>query len=80
MADHRAGGGEALGGRAQQIREIRIAAVALSAVENQGRAASALLPVRSTLVAPILPDPMLRTSPLPASRVSNSPNGIEPSR
>ena len=43
-------------------------------------AASFLLPVRSTLVAPILPEPTLRMSPSPAARVSSRPNGIEPSR
>ena len=42
-------------------------------------AARPLRPVRSTLVAPILPEPILRRSPAPASRVSRSPNGIEPS-
>ena len=35
---------------------------------------------RSTFVAPILPEPMLRISPRPASRVSRRPKGIEPSR
>src|SRR3954470_18077640 len=43
-------------------------------------AARPLLPVRSTLVAPMLPDPMVRMSPRPAARVRTSPNGIEPSR
>ena len=36
--------------------------------------------LRSTLVAPMLPEPMLRTSPLPAARVNSSPKGIEPNR
>ena len=43
-------------------------------------AASGLLPVRSTLVAPMLPEPILRMSPWPASLVSTRPNGIEPIR
>ena len=43
-------------------------------------AASGLLPVRSTLVAPILPEPMERMSGVPAQRVRMRPNGIEPRR
>jgi hypothetical protein len=43
-------------------------------------AASVLLPVRSTLVAPMLPEPILRMSPMPAAWVRIRPNGIEPSR
>ena len=43
-------------------------------------AAAHFLPVRSTLVAPILPEPILRTSPAPESAVKIRPNGIEPSR
>ncbi len=43
-------------------------------------AASPLRPVRSTLVAPILPEPIERMSGVPASRVRIKPNGIEPSR
>ena len=35
-------------------------------------------PVRSTLVAPMLPEPIWRRSPAPASRVAITPNGIEP--
>ena len=58
----------------------RIAAVALRQSSSKVSAASHLRPVRSTLVAPILPEPILRRSPVPASRVSISPNGIDPSR
>ena len=43
-------------------------------------AARPRLPVRSTLVAPILPEPTARMSPSPAALVSSSPNGMEPSR
>src|SRR5262245_62161400 len=43
-------------------------------------AARPLRPVRKTLVAPILPEPIVRMSVVPASRVRISPNGIEPSR
>jgi len=43
-------------------------------------AARPLRPVRSTLVAPILPEPIERRSCVPASLVSTRPNGIEPSR
>ena len=43
-------------------------------------AAAPLLPVRSTLVAPMLPDPMARKSPRPNARVTSTPKGIEPRR
>ena len=43
-------------------------------------AAAHFLPVRSTLVAPILPEPILRTSPAPDTKVKNRPKGMEPSR
>ena len=56
----------------------RIAAVALRQSRTNVSAASHLLPVRSTLVAPILPEPISRTSPFPARRVSTNPNGIDP--
>ncbi len=53
---------------------------ALERVASKRRGGEALLPVRSTLVAPILPEPMARMSGPPAARVRISPNGIEPSR
>ena len=53
-----------------------LAAVAAMSVA----AARPLRPVRSTLVAPILPEPMARMSAVPASRVRISPNGIEPQK
>ena len=53
---------------------------ALQPSSSSVAAASPLLPVRSTLVAPMLPEPILRTSPRPAACVSSRPNGIEPSR
>ena len=43
-------------------------------------AASGLLPVRSTLWAPILPEPIERKSCVPASFVRMTPNGTEPKR
>src|ERR1043166_1345782 len=43
-------------------------------------AAAHFFPVRSTLVAPILPEPILRTSPAPASQEKIRPKGIEPNR
>ena len=58
---------------------ISTAAVPFSASRRRVSAASGLLPVRSTLVAPMLPDPMLRTSPCPASLVRMRPKGMEPS-
>ena len=42
--------------------------------------ANDLLPVLSTLVAPMLPDPIRRMSPSPAMRVNTSPKGMEPIR
>ena len=53
---------------------------ALGASSSSVAAASPLRPVRRTLVAPILPEPIWRRSPGPRSRVRISPNGIEPSR
>jgi hypothetical protein len=38
------------------------------------------LPVRRTLVAPILPDPISLRFEIPPSLVNTSPNGIEPKR
>ena len=52
----------------------------LPASRSSVAAAAALLPVRSTLVAPMLPEPMARRSPRPSARVISTPNGIEPSR
>ena len=59
---------------------ISTAAAPFNASSSRVAAASPLRPVRNTLVAPILPEPTLRISPNPAARVSNRPNGIEPSR
>ena len=56
------------------------ATVPLSTSASSVAAASPLRPVRSTLVAPILPEPIARMSCVPASRVKMRPNGIEPSR
>jgi len=56
------------------------AATPLAASSSSVAAASPLWPVRRTLVAPILPEPIARMSPRPAARVSSRPNGIEPSR
>ena len=42
--------------------------------------AAGLFPVRSTLVAPILPDPICRKSPRPKARVITMPKGIDPKR
>ena len=44
------------------------------------RAARSRRPLRSTLVAPMLPEPMARGSPAPAAFMTITPNGIEPSR
>ena len=42
--------------------------------------AANLFPVRKTLVAPILPDPIFRKSPSPSNFAIRIPNGIEPRR
>ena len=59
---------------------ISTAAVPFSASSRSVAAARLFRPVRSTLVAPILPEPMARMSPRPAMRVTTRPKGIEPSR
>ena len=59
---------------------ITAAAVAFSMSPSSVSAARSLRPVRRTLVVPMLPEPILRRSPAPASRVTITPNGIEPSR
>ena len=41
---------------------------------------SPLPPERMTLVAPMLPEPWARTSPLPARRISSRPKGMLPAR
>src|SRR5487761_526710 len=61
-------------------RATATATAPLPASRMSVAAANPLRPVRSTLVAPILPEPIRLTSPKPASRVRINPNGIEPSR
>ena len=67
-------------------RRAIITAIAAMLLAQPGQALdpsqsiSPLRPVRSTLVAPILPEPMPLMSPSPAALVSSRPNGIEPSR
>ena len=61
-------------------RASSTAAAPLPPSSSRVAAARARRPVRSTLVAPILPEPTWRMSPSPAARVSSRPNGIEPSR
>ena len=51
------------------------AAVPFSASNSKVAAANPLWPVRSTLVAPMLPEPIERMSVVPASFVSTRPNG-----
>ena len=58
---------------------ISTATAPLSRSSNKVAAASPLRPVRSTLVAPILPEPICRKSPAPVRRVSTRPKGMEPS-
>jgi hypothetical protein len=61
-------------------RASKTAAAPLAPSHNKVAAAAHFLPVRSTLVAPILPDPILRTSPAPEAIEKNRPKGIEPRR
>ena len=55
----------------RHARVASTAGVPLSASQTSVAAASSLRPVRSTLVAPILPEPMARMSSTPASRVDD---------
>jgi len=52
----------------------------LAASSRSVARASFLLPVRRTLVAPILPEPMARKSVSPKMRVRINPNGTDPAR
>ena len=62
-------------------RKIREAARQLNAyIAGSVARAAALLPVRNTFVAPMLPEPILRRSPRPRVRLSRMPKGIEPRR
>ena len=80
MAEERAAARDEAGLAAQPPCDQQTAAVPFSMSTMSVAAASPLRPVRSTLVAPMLPEPMERMSCVPASRVRIRPNGIEPSR
>ena len=56
------------------------AAVPFSPSSSSVAAARSFRPVRSTLVAPMLPEPIARRSVVPATRVSSRPKGMEPSK
>ncbi len=77
MADERGGRGDHLFAREQPADE-QTAAAPFSRSSSSVAAARPLRPVRSTLVAPILPDPIVRRSPAPPSRVRITPNGSSP--
>ena len=66
----------------QYFRPVAIAGMLLTISLNNHAAAvpKPFLPVRNTLVAPILPEPILRTSPMPAALVSKRPKGMDPIR
>ena len=64
--------------RSERHQAKTMASVAFSASSTSVAAASPLRPVRRTLVAPMLPEPIERKSPAPASLVSTSPKGIDP--
>ena len=63
----------------QIARAISTTAAPLARSSSNVAAASPLRPVRSTLVAPVPPDPISCRFPAPAMRVRITPNGIEPS-
>ncbi len=63
-----------------KVRRYQHGERALEHIEKQRGRGEPLRPVRSTLVAPILPEPMSRMSGPPVARVSSKPNGIEPSK
>ena len=57
---------------------VKTATVPFRRSRRRVSAAKSLRPVRKTLVAPILPEPMARKSMVPADRVKTRPNGIAP--
>ena len=66
--------------RRAQKKAISAAAAPLPPSPTTVARARSRRPVRSTLVAPMLPDPSLRISPAPPRRVMITPNGIDPKR
>ena len=78
MSQDRRQGGEDLAAGRQEFPGQQHGRRALERRRTDSVAAAAhFLPVRSTLVAPILPEPILRTSPAPEAQAKNSPNGID---
>ena len=68
MAQHRAQARQrSRAPAAENARASSTAAAPLAPSQSKVAAAAHFLPVRSTLVAPILPEPILRTSPAPDS-------------
>ena len=70
-------------GRNGRVRSAEWAApdtatVPLRASQTSVAPARSRRPVRSTLVAPMLPEPISRISRRPASRVMSNPNGTDP--
>ena len=61
-------------------RASRTAMAPLPESSSSVASAAPLLPVRSTLVAPMLPEPIWRRSPRPRARVMTRPKGTEPRR
>ena len=80
VAKFEANAASAASGPPRKRAPTRTATVPFSMSPTSVAAASFLLPVRRTLVAPILPEPMLRRSGPPESRVRMIPKGMEPSR
>ncbi len=78
MAQHRGQPGHRAGSAPMPRQQHRNRA--LRRVQQKRRRRQIRRPVRSTLVAPILPDPIFLISPSPAAFVSSRPNGTEPSR
>ena len=70
------------GAQPRQLRRIpsSTAMAPLPLSSSNVAAAAGLLPVRNTLVAPILPDPIRRRSPSPITLVMTIPKGTDPRR
>ena len=78
MPDQRPRGGVKLTARARYRCASHTASAPLAASRSRVAAASRFDPVRSTLVAPILPDPMARMSPLPRDPRQQQPERDRP--
>jgi hypothetical protein len=69
-----------LGVPARSWRATRIGTTALTTSRMKTGMATFLPPARATLVAPMFPEPTVRTSTPRKRRVRMTPNGMEPER